>query len=138
MVALTSVTLWSLLACAAQLALGYLLAQRLGKNCSSTDKWVLVWLFYDAIVHFTLECPFVYLSLMGTVATSDSILASLWKEYGNADARWLHADPTIVSLEILTVVVGGTLALILNYAIIKDKHYRKSAKQKSNPWSLYQ
>ncbi|KAJ1114801.1 hypothetical protein NDU88_003032 [Pleurodeles waltl] len=124
MVALTSVTLWSLLACAAQLAVGYVLAQRLGKNCSPTDIWVLVWLFYDAIVHFTLECPFVYFSLTGTVATSDSILASLWKEYGNADTRWLHADPTIVSLEILTVVIGGTLALTLIYAIIKDKHYR--------------
>ncbi|XP_043388820.1 emopamil-binding protein-like isoform X5 [Chelonia mydas] len=71
-----------------------------------------------------LEGPFVYLSLIGTVAESDNIFASLWKEYGRADARWLYSDPTIVSLEILTVVLDGLLALILIYAVIKDKYYR--------------
>ncbi|XP_075448064.1 emopamil-binding protein-like [Ascaphus truei] len=120
----SSVTAYSLAACAAQLALGYALAQHLGGKCSGSDRWVLVWLFYDAIVHFTLEGPFVYLSLVGTVAKSDSIIASLWKEYGKADTRWLHSDPTIVSLEILTVVLDGLLALLLIYAIIKDKYYR--------------
>ncbi|KAG8585075.1 hypothetical protein GDO81_004884 [Engystomops pustulosus] len=120
----SAVTVYSLAACAAQLALGYVLAQRLGKRCSGTDRWLLVWLFYDAIVHFTLEGPFVYLSLVGTVATSEGALASLWKEYGKADERWLHSDPTIVSLEILTVVVDGLLAVVLAYAIIKDKYYR--------------
>ncbi|XP_053564347.1 emopamil-binding protein-like [Bombina bombina] len=121
---ISAVTGYSLAACAAQLIIGYALAQRLGKKCSGIDRWLLVWLFYDAIVHFTLEGPFVYLSLVGTVAQSDSIIASLWKEYGKADARWLHSDPTIVSLEILTVVLDGLLALLLIYAIIKDKYYR--------------
>lgn len=46
------------------------------------------------------------------------------KEYGKADERWLFSDPTIVSLELLTVVLDGSLALLLIYAIIKDKHYR--------------
>lgn len=48
------VTVLSLLACAAQLAVGFILAQIWGKKCSSADRWVLVWLFYDAIVHITL------------------------------------------------------------------------------------
>lgn len=46
------------------------------------------------------------------------------KEYGKADARWLYSDPTIVSLEILTVVLDGILALVLINAIVKDKFYR--------------
>ncbi|XP_029612787.1 emopamil-binding protein-like [Salmo trutta] len=120
----TPVTVYSLLACAAQFAVGYILAQIWGRKCSGTDRWVLVWLFYDAIVHITLEGPFVYMSLVGTVATSDNIFAELWKEYGKADERWLHSDPTIVSLELLTVVLDGILALVLVYAIVKDKHYR--------------
>ncbi|KAG8431225.1 hypothetical protein GDO86_019221 [Hymenochirus boettgeri] len=120
----SSVTAYSLAACAAQLFLGYALARRLGGGCSGPDRLVLVWLFYDAVVHFTLEGPFVYLSLAGTVATSDSVLSLLWKEYGKADTRWLHADPTVVSIEILTVVLDGLLALVLVYAIIKDKYYR--------------
>ncbi|XP_055500844.1 emopamil-binding protein-like isoform X2 [Leucoraja erinacea] len=71
-----------------------------------------------------LEGPFVYMSLTGTVAQSDNVLAFLWKEYGKADARWLYSDPTIVSLEILTVVLDGILALVLINAIVKDKFYR--------------
>ncbi|XP_019064954.2 emopamil-binding protein-like [Fukomys damarensis] len=86
----------------------------------------LAWLCYDALVHFVLEGPFVYLSLVGSVAHSDGLIASLWKEYGKADARWLYLDPTIVSLEILTVVLDGLLALILIYAIVKEKYYRKA------------
>nr|XP_058897685.1 emopamil-binding protein-like isoform X2 [Kogia breviceps]XP_058897686.1 emopamil-binding protein-like isoform X2 [Kogia breviceps] len=70
------------------------------------------------------EGPFVFLSLVGNITDSDALIASLWKEYGKADARWLYLDPTIVSLEILTVVLGGFLALVLIYAIVKEKHYR--------------
>lgn len=50
----THVTVFSLLACAAQFGAGYVFAQIWGKKCSVTDRWVLVWLFYDAIVHITL------------------------------------------------------------------------------------
>ncbi|KAJ8003830.1 hypothetical protein DPEC_G00152480 [Dallia pectoralis] len=120
----TPITGYSLLACALQFVVGYIIAQILGKKCSGTDRWVLVWLLYDAIVHITLEGPFVYMSLVGTVATSDSIAAEPWKEYGKADGRWLHSDPTIVALELLTVFLDSLLALVLVYAIIKDKHYR--------------
>uniref|UniRef100_A0AAA9SBU0 EBP like n=1 Tax=Bos taurus TaxID=9913 RepID=A0AAA9SBU0_BOVIN len=70
------------------------------------------------------EGPYVYLSMVGNITHSDALIASLWKEYGKADARWLYFDPTIVSVEILTVVLGGSLALVLVYAIVKEKHYR--------------
>ena len=46
------------------------------------------------------------------------------KEYGLADTRWLHSDPNVVSLEILTVALCGFLALLLAYAIVKRKSYR--------------
>ena len=46
------------------------------------------------------------------------------KEYGKADRRWLHSDPTVVSLEVLTVVITGTLALLLVYAIRCKTFYR--------------
>lgn len=50
----TKVTVYSLLACVAQFAVGFVFAQKWGNKCSAVDRWVLVWLFYDAIVHFTL------------------------------------------------------------------------------------
>ncbi|XP_045423111.1 emopamil-binding protein-like [Lemur catta] len=114
----------SLLLCAALLAAGCALGLHLGRGRGAADRGALAWLCYDALVHFVLEGPFVYLSLVGNIANSDGLIASLWKEYGKADARWLHFDPTIVSVEILTAVLDGFLALSLIYAIVKEKHYR--------------
>ncbi|KAL2770246.1 emopamil-binding protein-like isoform 2, partial [Daubentonia madagascariensis] len=113
----------SLLLCAALLAAGCALGLRLGRGRRAADRGALAWLCYDALVHFVLEGPFVYLSLVGNIANSDGLIASLWKEYGKADARWLYFDPTIVSVEILTAILDGFLALFLIYAIVKEKHY---------------
>ncbi|XP_058542071.1 emopamil-binding protein-like [Neofelis nebulosa] len=114
----------SLLLCVALLVGGCALGLRLGRGRAAADRGVLAWLCYDALVHFALEGPFVYLSFVGNIADSEGLIASLWKEYGKADARWLYFDPTIVSLEILTVVLDGSLALVLIYAIVKEKYYR--------------
>lgn len=114
----------SLLACALQGAAAYLMMRRIGGNRSSTDQWVLTWLFYDVIVHITLEGPFVLMSLRGSVESSEGPLAQLWQEYGKADRRWLVSDPGIVSVEILTVVLCSGLGLALIYAVVQNKHYR--------------
>ncbi|XP_036106528.1 emopamil-binding protein-like [Molossus molossus] len=114
----------SLLLCAGLLGAGCALGLRLGRGRGAADRGALAWLCYDALVHFALEGPFVYLSFIGNIADSDGLIASLWKEYGKADARWLNFDPNIVSLEILTVVLDGSLALVLIYAIVKEKYYR--------------
>jgi hypothetical protein len=37
--------------------------------------------------------------------------SKLWQEYAKADRRWGGTDLTVVSLEVLTVFVGGPLAL---------------------------
>lgn len=96
----------------------------LGRKLPPVEKWIIAWLVFDAAVHFSLEGSFVVLSLTGTVSDSQHITAELWKEYGKADIRWAFADPTIVSLEILTVVVDGLLCLVLIYAIIARRFYR--------------
>ncbi|XP_059169066.1 emopamil-binding protein-like [Physella acuta] len=99
----------------------------LGKNQPKVERWVLSWLVFDALIHFLLEGPFVVLSLTGTVNSSDHILAELWKEYGKADSRWLVSDPTVVSLEILTVVVDGLLCLVVIQGILSRAFYRHYA-----------
>ncbi|KAF2100479.1 Emopamil-binding protein, partial [Rhizodiscina lignyota] len=38
-------------------------------------------------------------------------MARLWQEYAKADHRWGGADLTVVSLELLTVFIGGPLAV---------------------------
>ena len=46
------------------------------------------------------------------------------KEYGRADVRWLRADATIVSLELLTVLVDGPLCLLLVDAVCRRHAHR--------------
>uniref|UniRef100_A0A3P8SGE5 EBP like n=2 Tax=Amphiprion TaxID=80969 RepID=A0A3P8SGE5_AMPPE len=121
---LSLVTVFSLLACCVQVLAAVLLTHRYGGRSSAEDRWVLLWLFYDVIVHLTLEGPFVYMSLVGTVETSEGPLAELWREYSKADSRWLVSDPTIVSVEILTVVLDSLIGLLLIHAVLKDKYYR--------------
>ena len=48
-----------------------------------------------------------------------NVFAKLWQEYAKADKRWGGADLTIISLEILTVFIGGPLALYISELIRK-------------------
>jgi len=48
------------------------------------------------------------------------------REYVAADTRWGTADPTVVSLELLTVFGAGPLAALIVYQIVKRdpaRHY---------------
>uniref|UniRef100_A0A8C2J4E8 EBP like n=1 Tax=Cyprinus carpio TaxID=7962 RepID=A0A8C2J4E8_CYPCA len=97
------------LACVAQFA------QKCGNKCSAVDR----------VVVRRDSSSQIYISfLLSVVLYMYACYCLTGKEYGKADERWLYSDPTIVSLELLTVVLDGTLALLLVYAIIKDKHYR--------------
>ena len=43
--------------------------------------------------------------------------AKLWQEYAKADRRWGGADLTVVSLELLTVFIGGPLSAYIGYLL---------------------
>lgn len=102
---------------------------------------------FDAMIHFTFEGSFLYLSTFGRTANSsvgpfaELCKLSRWhpthapclrdtrlvgKEYARADARWGTADPTVVSLEILTVLGAGPLCCYILKQLAQDdpaRHY---------------
>lgn len=113
------------------LALGYvgsmvaaaMLAARLSLHVRANAKarFLFIWLAFDSICHLTLEGSFLYLSVLGrTVNSSHNFFAYLWQDYAKADARWGFAEPTVVSLEILTVLGAGPLAGYCAYLIAKN------------------
>lgn len=88
----------------------------------------LVWFLIDALTHLTVELSYVYVTAAhGGAATSRSPLAYMWREYGRADARWAQYDPTVLSLELLTVFVAGPLALACAYGIWYRRPWRHLA-----------
>lgn len=48
-------------------------------------------------------------------------VSALWREYAKADARWGGSDLTVISLELLTVLIGGPLSSFICYAIVKNR-----------------
>lgn len=54
---LSLVSVLSLLACSIQVLAAALLTLRYGGRSSAEDRWILLWLFYDVIVHLTLVRP---------------------------------------------------------------------------------
>ena len=85
--------------------IAYVAAQRsLPRGSSATTRWTFIWLAFDGLIHSIYEFSFLYYSWGNRVATSGG-LAFLWREYALADTRWAQADPTVVSLELLTVFI---------------------------------
>lgn len=97
------------------------------------------------MIHFSFEGSFLYLSTFGRqVNTSVGPFAELCacvllcllsdthsfepqgKEYAAADYRWGFSDPTVVSLEILTVLGAGPLCCYILSQLVNDdaaRHY---------------
>ncbi|KIW00688.1 uncharacterized protein PV09_07872 [Verruconis gallopava] len=69
---------------------------------------------YPKDVHFLGRKDRYYGSFYGTNPT-----ALLWQEYAKADARWGGADLGVVSLELLTVFLGGPIASYICYLLTK-------------------
>lgn len=76
---------------------------------------------YLSSSHAILTPPGVYFlgqsnRLYGSVY-GDHPTAKLWQEYTKADKRWGGADLTVISLELLTVFIGGPLAAYICYLL---------------------
>ncbi|GAB7348754.1 hypothetical protein MBLNU459_g7486t1 [Dothideomycetes sp. NU459] len=70
-------------------------------------------------VHFLARPDRLYGAAYGQNPTS-----ALWREYAKADARWAGADLTVVSLELLTVFVGGPLAVYVCACLARGERGR--------------
>ncbi|KAI0322411.1 Emopamil-binding protein [Amylostereum chailletii] len=82
---------------------------------------------FDALIHFIFEGSFLWNSMFGrSVNTGTNMFAEMWREYAAADFRWGTSDPTVVSLEILTVLGAGPMAAYIVYQIVRNdpaRHY---------------
>ncbi|QDS75015.1 hypothetical protein FKW77_005748 [Venturia effusa] len=90
----------------------YLSTKDIAKHTYLTGKAPVE--LYPAGVHFLGAKDRIYGSAYGTSPT-----ARLWQEYAKADARWGGADLTVVSLELLTVLIGGPLSAYICYLMAK-------------------
>ncbi|KAF9267301.1 Emopamil-binding protein [Marasmius fiardii PR-910] len=124
----TTTSLFSLLGVSAVGLTAYAASKAfLPKTASGKDRFTFIWLAFDAMIHFSFEGSWLYLSMLGRqVNTSSGPFAEMWKEYTAADFRWGVADPTVVSLEILTVLGAGPLCCYILKLLSRNdpaRHY---------------
>jgi hypothetical protein len=140
-------TVLSLLSTLAILAAAYITSlYTLPSTASSRVRFLFIWHAFDALIHFILEGTFLYncffsygpnlltepflpanVHFLGRVgrnygaAYGNGWHSALWREYAKADKRWAGTDLTVVSLELLTVGVGGPLACWICLQLVKEK-----------------
>jgi len=103
----------------------------LPKASTMKTRAIYIWHIFDSFTHFILEGSFLYYSLATSSAVrsvavptlfgnpeisygtkfSSAPLGKLWNEYAKADRRWGEADVGIVCIELVTVLLGGPVAL---------------------------
>ncbi|KAJ5960885.1 uncharacterized protein N7479_008035 [Penicillium vulpinum] len=129
-----------------------LLSKKLVPAHRTRDRILFFWHAYDALTHFFIEGSWLYECFFSftTVAENHNVepfflndptrmygpaygtgpSARLWQEYAKADRRWAGADLTVVSLELLTVFLGGPAAIYICYLLCRSSNENISAKSR--------
>lgn len=116
--------------CLSLMPISYFLTLRLVPGANKQYRYLFCWHAFDALTHlvvegsFLYECFFSYANAYGRephflghkgriygAAFGRWPSARLWQEYAKADHRWATAEPTVVSIELLTVLLGGPAAV---------------------------
>lgn len=69
---------------------------------TKANKFVFLWFVFTACIHTFVEGWVVVFNQ--TVAGRNDFMSDLWKEYANADSRYLVSDPAVFLIEGITGV----------------------------------
>jgi cholestenol delta-isomerase len=83
---------------------------------------VALWFFTCGIIHSFVEGYFVYYNK--SIASKDSFMANVWKEYAKSDSRYMTSDATVVMIEAITAYLWGPLCFYTAYLCYKNNQMR--------------
>ncbi|CAI7564076.1 unnamed protein product [Penicillium manginii] len=124
--------------------IAYILGTSLIPSTQTRNRILFFWHAYDALTHIFIEGSFLYTTIAGIHNTREPFFLNqrdrlygaaygtgpssrLWQEYAKADRRWAGADITVVSLELLTVFLGGPAAIYVCYQLYRASSERVGA-----------
>lgn len=126
----------------------YILSKRaLDKDAPTSLRVLFIWHAFDFLIHTIFEGSFLYncfftsspydpakhpaslvTNFLGApdrlygAAYGENWATKLWMVYAQADRRWAQADITVISLELLTVLLAGPLALYICVGISRKDY----------------
>ncbi|KAL7626206.1 hypothetical protein AAE478_002976 [Parahypoxylon ruwenzoriense] len=91
-------------------------ALRINPTLTKSNLAVFCWFVLNSCLHCVFEGYFVLNH--AAVASSQNVLAQLWKEYALSDSRYLTSDSFMLSVESITAFVWGPLCLVNAISIV--------------------
>ncbi|KAK3995974.1 Emopamil binding protein-domain-containing protein [Cladorrhinum sp. PSN332] len=79
------------------------------------EQFAIGWFLLCGFLHCFFEGYFVFYH--DAIPSSQSLFAQLWKEYSLSDSRYISADPFMLCIETLTMLLWGPLSLLTAYLI---------------------
>ncbi|KAI0010337.1 EBP-domain-containing protein [Xylariaceae sp. FL0662B] len=93
-------------------------ALKINPCLTKSNLALLCWFVMNGCLHCFFEGYFVLNHT--TIASSQNVLAQLWKEYALSDSRYLTSDFFMLSLEGITAFIWGPLCFANAVAIVRD------------------
>ena len=156
-----STTVLSLFAVLVLLTVAYTASlSLLPPNTTRTLRALYIWHVFDSLIHLLFEGSYLYNCFCSSASASlariptflpigasflnqadlvygaeygTGATGALWREYARADKRWAGTDLTVISLEVLTVFIGGPLAFYVS-EIIRRGDGQGRGKQAGKLW----
>ncbi|KAI1131622.1 Emopamil binding protein-domain-containing protein [Nemania abortiva] len=97
-------------------------ARKLNPGLSASGLALFCWFIMNTYLHCVFEGYFVLNH--ATIASSQSLLGQLWKEYALSDSRYLVSDFFVLSVESITTFFWGPLCLANAIAIARNSPLR--------------
>ncbi|KAI1144023.1 EBP-domain-containing protein [Hypoxylon sp. FL0543] len=97
-------------------------ALRVNPNLTRSNLALLCWFVLNGCLHCFFEGYFVLNH--GTIASSQNVLAQLWKEYALSDSRYLTSDFFMLCIESITAFVWGPLCFANAISIVRGSPSR--------------
>ncbi|KAJ5703060.1 hypothetical protein N7488_010608, partial [Penicillium malachiteum] len=110
------------LAAAAVIILTFFILRWRQSTISSQDKFLVGWFIFTECIHFFLEGYFVYNHK--TMPKMQDLGGQLWKEYAQADSRYMTMEPFVLCMETITAFAWGPLSYLTAWMIMMDSPHR--------------
>ncbi|KAF2141287.1 uncharacterized protein K452DRAFT_251086 [Aplosporella prunicola CBS 121167] len=104
------------------LGLALLFSRRWRPSISGIDQFLVLWFVLSGFLHCFFEGHFIL--NRSRMPLMQDFFGQLWKEYAKSDSRYMAADPLVVTIESITVVVWGPVSFLTAWFIVTDSAYR--------------
>ncbi|OMP84739.1 3-beta-hydroxysteroid-Delta(8),Delta(7)-isomerase [Diplodia seriata] len=98
------------------------LSRRYRPSINARDGCLVLWFVLSGSLHCFFEGYF--LVNHSRMPAAQDFFGQLWKEYAKSDSRYLAADPLVLTLETITVLIWGPLSFLTSWCIVSESPYR--------------